>query len=87
MKIGKRIQKAREAKGLSRQQLAALLHERLDVVQQWEAGNERLDDYDVRRLIEALDMDAEDLYVKDYPVLKIGTTVIFIILTLYLLFF
>ncbi len=87
MKIGKRIQKAREAKGLSQQQLAALLHERLDVVQQWEAGNERLDDYDVRRLIEALDMDAEDLYVKDYPVLKIGTTVIFIILTLYLLFF
>ena len=87
MKIGKRIQKAREAKGLSRQQLAALLHERLDVVQQWEAGNERLDDYDARRLIEALDMDAEDLYVKDYPVLKIGTTVIFIILTLYLLFF
>lgn len=87
MKIGKRIQKAREAKGLSQQQLAALLHERLDVVQQWEAGNERLDDYDARRLIEALDMDAEDLYVKDYPVLKIGTTVIFIILTLYLLFF
>ena len=87
MKIGKRIQKAREAKGLSQQQLAALLHERLDVVQQWEEGNERLDDYDARRLIEALDMDAEDLYVKDYPVLKIGTTVIFIILTLYLLFF
>lgn len=87
MKIGKKIQRAREKKGLTQQQLAALLHERLDVVQEWEEGNERLDDYDARRLIEVLDMDAKDLYVKDYPILKIGTLIIFIIFTVYLLFF